>query len=68
MLFKLPPAIARDQTPEEVLKSRGLTRSASLYIVAEEADFFEKFAKVQPLYVQLRDVYNKLFAIMQYQL
>ncbi len=60
-------AIAADQTPEEILKSRGLTKSGTIYVLDTEADFFEKFAKVQPLYLQLREVYNKLFAIAQYQ-
>jgi len=60
-------AIAADHTPEEVLKSRGLTKSGTLYVLDAEAGFLEKFAKVQPLYLQLRVLYNKLAAIAQYQ-
>ena len=56
-------AMAADQTPEEVLKSRGLTKSGTLYVLDAEADFLEKFAKVQPLYLQARELHNKLFAI-----
>jgi len=60
-------AIAADQTPEEVLKSRGLTKSGTLYVLDAEADFHAKFAKVQPLYLQVRELYNKLAVIVQYQ-
>ena len=62
-----PAAMAADQTPEEVLKSRGLTKSGTLYVLDAEADFLEKFAKVQPLYLQTRELHNKLLVIVQYQ-
>ena len=62
-----PAAMAADQTPEEVLKSRGLTKSGTLYVLDAEADFLEKFAKVQPLYLQARELHNKLLVIVQYQ-
>jgi hypothetical protein len=60
-------AVADLEAPEEVLKSRGLTKSGSAYVVALEADFREKYAKVEPLYRQLRELYTKLFAIAKYQ-
>ena len=60
-------AFAADQSPEEVLKSRGLTKSGSVYVLDLEADFFEKFSKVQPLYRQLSEVYQKLYVIAQQQ-
>jgi hypothetical protein len=60
-------AIAAVQTPEELLKSRGLTKSGSVYVLDDEADFLEKFAKLQPLYMQLRELYNKLFVMAQNQ-
>jgi hypothetical protein len=60
-------AVAGDQTPEEVLKSRGLTKSGSVYVLEQEAEFLEKFAKVQPLYRQLRELYSKLLVIAQNQ-
>ncbi len=60
-------AVADLEAPEEVLKSRGLTKSGSAYVVALEADFREKYAKVEPLYRQLRELYTKLFTIAKYQ-
>jgi hypothetical protein len=60
-------AIAAVQTPDELLKSRGLTKSGSVYVLDDEADFLEKFAKVQPRYRQLQELYNKLYVIAQNQ-
>jgi len=60
-------AIAAEQTPEEILTSRGLTKSSALYVLNAEADFLERFAQVQPHYFQLRELYDKLAAIAQYQ-
>jgi hypothetical protein len=60
-------ATAAVQTPEELLKNRGLTKSGSVYVLDDEADFLEKFAKLQPLYTHLRELYNKLLVIAQNQ-
>ncbi len=60
-------AVADDQTPEQVLKSRGLTKSGAVYVLSEEAEFREKFATIEPLYRQLRELYTKLFVIVKYQ-
>jgi hypothetical protein len=60
-------AIEADQTPEELLKSRGLTKSGSVYTLDQEAEFLKKIANVQPLYRQVRELYDKLVVIAQKQ-
>lgn len=52
------------RTPEELLKSRGLTRSGSHYILEErEQECFKKFGDIKPLYETLETSFNKLSAI-----
>jgi hypothetical protein len=58
-------AVAADQSPEEVLKDRGLTRRGASYVLDSEAAFLKKLAEVQPLYDQLRGLFTKLVAVSQ---
>jgi hypothetical protein len=58
-------AVAADPSPEEVLKDRGLTRTGSYYVLDLEAAFLKRLAEVQPLYEQLRGLFNKLVAVSQ---
>jgi hypothetical protein len=60
-------AIAAEQTPEEVLKSRGLKRSGMLYVLEAESEFVPKVAKLQPSYRQLKVQYDKVATVMQSQ-
>jgi hypothetical protein len=60
-------AIAADQTPEEVLKSRGLKRSGTVYILDAESEFVPNVAKLRPSYQQLYSVYRKLAPMIQMQ-
>jgi hypothetical protein len=53
--------------PDDVLKSRGLTRSGMLYVLDAEAGFLDRVGKLQPSYQQLKGLYENLFAIMQNQ-
>jgi hypothetical protein len=66
-IFGRAGAIADDKSPEEVLKSRGLTRSGTVYIVEAESDLVLKVAKLRPSFQQLYAVYRKLAPIMQLQ-
>ena len=58
-----PPAVLKAQTPEEVLKSRGLTKSGTRYVLDAEAGFLEEFARVQPRYGELKALYQNLKSI-----
>ena len=60
-------AIAADQTPEEVLKSRGLKRSGTVYILDADPKFVPNVAKLRPSYQQLYSVYRKLAPMIQMQ-
>ena len=60
-------AITAEQTPEEFLKSRGLKRSGSLFVLEGESEFVPKVARLLPNYRQLKGRYDNLAAIMQMQ-
>ena len=60
-------AMAAEQTPEEILDSRGLKRSGVLFILESEAEFVPKVTKLLPDYRQLKGVYDKLATAMQIQ-
>ncbi len=62
-----PAALAADQTPDQVLTSRGLKRSGLLYVLDAESEFIPKVAKLQPSFRQLKGQYDKLAAIAQNQ-
>jgi hypothetical protein len=53
--------------PDDVLESRGLTRSGMLYVLDAEAGFLEKVGKLQPSHLELKRLYDKLFAIVRNQ-
>jgi hypothetical protein len=42
--------------PEDVLKSRGLTKAGMLYVLETEPGFLEKVGKLQPSYQELKGV------------
>jgi hypothetical protein len=57
--------MASEPTPDEVLKSRGLTRAGQIYVLdAEERGFLEGMAKIQPRYAEMEALYLKLAAIV----
>ena len=60
-------SMAAEQTPEELLASRGLKRSGVLFILEAESEFVPKVTKLLPDYRQLKRVYDKLATAMQIQ-
>jgi hypothetical protein len=58
---------AAEQTPEELLASRGLKRSGVLFILESETEFVPKATKLLPEYRQLKGLYDKLATAMQIQ-
>src|ERR1700756_2525865 len=66
LLWASPGALAAD-SPEVVLKSRGLRKSGSLYILDGETELLDKAAKVQPLYDQMTKSHGRLEAVFRAQ-
>ncbi|HZW35284.1 MAG TPA: hypothetical protein VFF52_31465 [Isosphaeraceae bacterium] len=60
-------AIAGDPTPDDILKSRGLTKSGMLYVLDAETSFLDKVGKLQPSYRDLKGLHDKLFAVTRNQ-
>ncbi len=58
-------SIAADQTPEEILKSRGLKRAGTVFVLPADTEFVPKVAKLRPSYQELYAAYRKLAPIMQ---
>jgi hypothetical protein len=57
-----------DSTPEEVLKSRGLTLSGKLFVLEkEEAEFLRELDKVAPIYTRLEAQRNQLEEVLQHE-
>jgi hypothetical protein len=54
-------------TPEGVLKARGLTKSSLTYVLDTENDFLKKLAAIQPRYDEVKTLYNDLTAIVHNQ-
>ena len=69
LLLLLAPSrsVAASDTPESVLKSRGLKRLGLTYVLDGEADFLKKLARIQPRYDEVKGLYADLAAAMQNQ-
>jgi hypothetical protein len=53
------------ESPDAVLKGRGLKKSGLIYVLDGESEFLAKIAKVQPLYDQMTKSYAKLDVIFR---
>jgi hypothetical protein len=48
------------ESPDAVLKARGLKKNGSIYVLEAETEFLDKIAKVQPLYDQMTKSFAQL--------
>jgi hypothetical protein len=62
----LPTASAAD-SPDAILKARGLTKSGQFYVLGGETEFLDKMAKVQPLYDQMTKSFARLDGMFRAQ-
>jgi len=63
-----PPISTAADSPEEQLKSRGLRRSGSYFVVASEGEALEKYQKIRPLVDQMAQAYGKYAQVIQNEL
>ena len=54
-------------SPDAVLKARGLKKTGLIYVLDGETEFLDKVAKVQPLYDQMTKSYSRLDGILRAQ-
>lgn len=59
-------AAAAEPSPEEVLKSRGLSKSGLYYVLADpEADFFKELDAVEPYFARLQEGRRNILAVAE---
>jgi hypothetical protein len=66
VLAIVPPSAGAD-SPEPVLRARGLKKAGSVYILDGESDILNKMTKVQPLYDQMAKSYAQLDSVFRAQ-
>lgn len=67
VLFPAISPAARADSPDAILKARGLKKSGLIYILDSETEFLDKLARVQPLYDQMTKSYATLDAAVRAQ-